>query len=329
MFIAKLITVVISTLSLQASAAPLTKRTGRTSPPSGCKVVRSSPQSGEYATLSKVLAALGTTATASECIFIYDGTYKEQVTIQYNGSLTIYGYTTDTGSYKNNAVTLTQGLSSAEAGSNDKSSTANIMTSSFAAYNINFANTYGSGAQAVAVTANGNKQGFYGCSFKGYQDTLYAKDGDQYYSNCYIEGAVDYIFGKASAWFGECTLASNGGGAITASSREDASDAAWYVFDHSTITAASGVSVAGKVYLGRPWRVLARVIYQNSVLTNVVNAAGWTTMADGATPIYEELSNTGDGAGTSERKYLTSTSTAVTKGQLWPSSGTDWIDKSY
>lgn len=66
----------------------------------------------------------------------------------------------------------------------------NIVSSNFAAHNIGFVNTYGKGAQAVAVTANGNKQGFYGCSFKGYQDTLYAKDGDQYYSNCYVEGRL-------------------------------------------------------------------------------------------------------------------------------------------
>ena len=95
------------------------------------------------------------------------------------------------------------------------------------------------------------------------------------------------------------------------------------------MAAASGVSLDKKVYLGRPWRVLARVIYQSSALGKVVNAAGWTTMAEGATPIYEEYANTGDGASTSGRKFLTSTSSAVTKAQLWPSSGTGWIDSSY
>jgi pectinesterase len=99
-----------------------------------------------------------------------------------------------------------------------------------------------------------------------------------------MEGAVDYIFGDASAWFGECTIASNGGGAITATSRETSSDPAWYVFDRSVITAAPGASLNGATYLGRPWRVLSRVMYQNSVLTNVVNAKGWTELADGATP---------------------------------------------
>ncbi|KAL1601596.1 hypothetical protein SLS60_006511 [Paraconiothyrium brasiliense] len=313
-----------------ALASPLEKRASRTSPPSGCKVVRGSGTlSGEYSTLGAAITALGTSSTASACIFIYSGTYTEQVVIQYKGPLTVYGYTTDTGSYKSNVVTITHKLSSPDAGSLDASATLNVKSASFALYNINVANTYGKGAQAVALVANGNKQGYYGVSFKGYQDTLYAKSGDQYYSNCYMEGAVDYIFGDASAWFGECTIASNGGGAITATSRETSSDPAWYVFDHSTITAAIGASVKGQVYLGRPWRVLSRVMYQNSVLTNVIAAKGWTEMADGATPLYYEYNNSGDGASTSGRKYLSSSSAAVTKAQIWPNSGTDWIDKSY
>ncbi|OAF56398.1 hypothetical protein VC83_06877 [Pseudogymnoascus destructans] len=116
-------------------------------------------------------------------------------------------------------------MSSTNAGNLDASSVANIVSANFKAYNFNFKNTYGSRAKAVAVTANGDKQGFYGCGFYGYQDTLLAKNGKQYYSNCYMEGAVDYILGNAAAWFGECTTASNGGGAITATSRQDPADA--------------------------------------------------------------------------------------------------------
>jgi pectinesterase len=179
------------------------------------------------------MTALGST-TAAKCVFIYSGTYTEQVTINYKGPLTIYGYTTNTGTYKSNTVTITYKVDNAA--NLEASSTVNIASANFKAYNINFVNSYGAGKQAVAVSANGDKQGYYGCSFKGYQDTLYAKSGKQYYSNCYIEGAVDYIFGKAAAWFGECIIASNGGGAITANSREDTSDTTWYVFDHSTVS---------------------------------------------------------------------------------------------
>ncbi|KAM3064911.1 hypothetical protein ACMFMF_011527 [Clarireedia jacksonii] len=274
-------------LAFSATASPLLeKRTARTSTPSGCLTVRGSgTKSGEYSTVAAALKALGS-STSAACVFIYSGTYTEQITINYAGALTLYGYTTDTGSYKNNAVTITHSINSSAAGSLDASSTVNIVSANFKAYNIIFKNTYGAGAQAVAVTANGDKQGYYGCSFTGYQDTLYTKFGKQYYSNCYIEGAVDYIFGDASVWFGECTIASNGGGAITASSRTLASETGWFVIDSSTITQASTAttSLTGKVYLGRPWRVLARVIFQNSVLTDIINAAGWTTLAADATP---------------------------------------------
>ncbi|KAL7629495.1 hypothetical protein AAE478_001016 [Parahypoxylon ruwenzoriense] len=94
------------------------------------------------------------------------------------------------------------------------------------------------------------------------------------------------------------------------------------------VTEASGSSLAGKVYLGRPWRVLARVIFQYSTLTNVVNAAGWTTMAENATPIFQEYGNTGNGSPTSSRVYGTVATAAVTKSQLWPN-GYSWIDTSY
>jgi pectinesterase len=135
-----------------------------------------------------------------------------------------------------NTVTFTRNKGSQDAGSLDASATFNIVSSNFRAYNINFRNTYGTQGQAVAVAANGDRQGYYACGFYGYQDTLYAKSGRQYYSNCYVEGAVDYIFGNAAAWFGECTVASNGAGYITASSRSTADDNGWYVFDHSAVS---------------------------------------------------------------------------------------------
>lgn len=185
------------------------------------------------------------------------------------------------------------------------------------------------GLKLNRLVGNADKLGFYGCSFSGYQDTLYAKAGTQYYSNCMIEGAVDYIFGDASAWFGECDIVSNGAGYITANSRETSDDTAWYAIDNCNVKAASGTSLDGAVYLGRPWRVLARVIYQNSELGSLINAKGWTTMADGATPFYYEINNSGDGSDTSKREYESSISAAVTKTTVLGSGWKDWIDTSY
>lgn len=97
-FMPRIILLLIASLSLQVQALPhaLVKRASRTSPPSGCLTVRNSgTKSGEYATLGSALSALGTSSTATACIFIYSGTYNEQVTVNYKGPLTIYGYTTE------------------------------------------------------------------------------------------------------------------------------------------------------------------------------------------------------------------------------------------
>lgn len=71
------------------------KRTARTSSPSGCLEVQgTSATSGQYSTLSSAVAALGS-GSDDACIFIYAGTYEEQVSIEYGGTLAIYGYTSE------------------------------------------------------------------------------------------------------------------------------------------------------------------------------------------------------------------------------------------
>ncbi|TFK99563.1 pectin methyl esterase [Pterulicium gracile] len=310
---------------------PLARAASRTSPPAGSIVVRQSgTQSGEFNTISKAIASLS--GTSARSIFIYPGTYREQVVIRYGGPLTVYGSTTDTVNWKSNTVTIPNNLNAQDNGGNDTSGTLRALSNDFKLYNVNVANTYGAGKQAGAVSARGTRQGYYGCRFTGYQDTLFAdaNNGYQCYSNCLIEGAVDYIYGHASAWFGECTISSVGGGAITANSRETTADTGYYVFDHSTIQGASGTSLKGKVYLGRPWRVLARVVYQNSALSDVVHADGWTTMAAGATPSFHEFANSGAGASTSVRKNgCSSISAAINKNAVVGSDWGKWVDKTY
>ncbi|KAE8325641.1 pectin lyase fold/virulence factor [Aspergillus sergii] len=284
----------------------------RTSPPADCLVVRQSGmQAPEYSSVSSAVAALDS-GTTGQCIFIYGGNYTEQVSIKgLSSPLAIYGYTTDGSDFKHNTVTISHYLGSHGAGSPDASSTVWVSNNNVSFYNVNIENTYTDG-QAVAYTGIGLHQGFYGCGFKSYQDTLYAKSGMQYYSNCYIEG----------------TIASSGGGYITASSRTYDTDQAWYVIDHSVVTAVAGASVDGMVFLGRPWRPLARVIYQYSTLTGVVHPEGWAPMAEGATPIFMEYENTGAGSNTSARLYETPASIAMTKLQLWDGDA-GWYDKAY
>ncbi|KAG7087382.1 hypothetical protein E1B28_013355 [Marasmius oreades] len=299
-----------------------------TSPPAGALVVRQSgTNSGEYSTVSAAVAALGS-GTASKTIFIYPGTYKEQVVFKYGGPLTVYGYSASDKSYKSNQVTITNNLNAQDNGGNDACATVRALSNNLNLYNVNIANTYGKGKQATALSARGTKQGFYGLQVTGYQDTLLADGGNQYYSNSFIEGAVDFIYGKSSAWFGECILSSNGPGAITANSRESPTDPGYYVFDSSDITSSTS-GLTGQVYLGRPWRVLARVVYQRSILPDTINPKGWTTMAEGATPIFMEYMNTGAGANTSQRQMETQQAALITHEQVLGSDYNTWIDSSF
>lgn len=56
-----------------------------------------------------------------------------------------------TGSYQNNQVTITYGLNAQDNGGNDASATLRAHSTYFNLYNVNVANSYGSGKQASAV----------------------------------------------------------------------------------------------------------------------------------------------------------------------------------
>jgi pectinesterase len=145
-------------------------------------------------------------------------------------------------------------------------------------YNINVTNTFGPGTQAIAISQYGSQVGLYACGFTGYQDTLYANVGTQVFLKSYIEGAVDFIFGRQGlAYFGGNTIAVKGPGCVTASGRE-LNDTGSYVFNQNTIILAADAvqDTAGNVFLGRPWGDYAKVIFKNTFITAPLNQTIWS-----------------------------------------------------
>ncbi|KAF9695614.1 hypothetical protein EKO04_006300 [Ascochyta lentis] len=330
-----LLTLVFS-LAAAAAAVPtsLVPRAGRTSPPSGCLSVGSS---GTYKTVSAAVTKLSTSSTSAQCIFIYKGTYKEQVYVPpLKSALTIYGETADTSGFASNTVTITQGKSQDDSANNDLTATLRAWSSNMKVYNINLVNTRGQGSQALAVSANADRQGYYGCQFKGFQDTILAQTGNQVYAKSYIEGATDFIFGqKATAWFdgADIRVLAASVGYITANGRDSDSNPSYYVINNSKVSAASGNTVkAGAYYLGRPWRNYSRVVFQNTVLSNVINSQGWKEWSTG-TPTdkvtYGEYANTGDGASGTRASFAKKLSSAVSISTILGSSYKDWVDTTY
>ncbi|CAE6423213.1 unnamed protein product, partial [Rhizoctonia solani] len=274
------------------------------SPPTGSITVGSK---GKYSTLAAALKD-----TSSNTYFVYSGTYTGQTTIT-RANIKIYGQTNDAQAYGSNTVTFTDNKPASTAGGDPQSATIHIKLIK--------------GFQLLQPKCRQlGKFACYACQIKGYQDTLLAESGTQFYGKSYIEGAVDYIFGQhASIWITKSTLKSIGNGCITASGRSSA-DNFYYVIDNSTIEGT------GTVYLGRPWGSYARVIFQNNNIGSDVVAAGWQAW-NSATPrtdhvLFGEYNNKGTGAWRSGRaSFATKLSAGVSITTVLGS--TSWIDSAY
>ena len=155
----------------------------------------------------------------------------------------------------------------------------------------------------------------------------------QYYTDCYIEGHVDFIFGDAKAVFDHCEIHSIphiAGGYLTAQSNSFPGEDAGYVFNHCRLTADKG---AGNVYLGRPWRDYATVIYLNTWMGKHIVPAGWSEWKSAPQPrlpmaTYAEFNSSGPGADVKARepyaKQLTGAEAAKYQTKTYLSGSDGW-----
>lgn len=324
-----------------AAAATCNGTNARTTPPTGAIVIDATGSySGSFKTANEAVATL-VNQTAEQTLFFMPGTYNEQFLISpLSGPLVLQGYTCDATSYADNEATITYGLAQKDIPAsvtgesrNDLTSTVRLKSENVRVYNLNIENTAGDVGQALAVNVNATNQGFYACNFTGYQDTVLSDKGRHIFARSLISGATDFVFGRyARAWFEGCDIQTVGAGFITASGRESADSAAVYVFNNANVFGTSGVA---STYLGRPWRTFARVIWQNSVLGDVVQPAGWSVWtADASTDdvIFQEFNNTGAGSATAERVAFSSQLTAAIEITDVLGAGYEteaWVDMAY
>lgn len=60
---------------------------------------------------------------------------------------------------------------------------------------------YTSQNQSVAAYVAADKIAFYHCAFFSTHNTLFDSKGRHYYANCYIQGSIDFIFGRSRTIF--------------------------------------------------------------------------------------------------------------------------------
>jgi polygalacturonase len=280
-------------------------------PTPGAVVVDNSadPYPGSFSTVQAGINALNSTTTHSQDLFIFPGTYKEQVYIpELKSNLTVQGYTHNSKGYEQNTVTITYNLALINTTSDDLTATLRLWNPNTKVYNLNVVNTFEhipKNGQNLAVSAEATGQGYYGCQLIGFQDTLLAETGLQLYAKSLIVGAVDFIFGQtALAWFENIDIRTIATGSITASGRSSSTNPSWYVINRSNVAAINDTIPAGINYLGRPWGSFARVVFQETYLGNNIAPAGWSQWSTSTPNIgnvtFAEYSNYGPGSALQE-----------------------------
>lgn len=272
--------------------------------------------SGDYTTVQDGVDAL---SEDGGTVLIKPGTYREVVHIS-KPNVRIRGLADDPAK-----VVIVYSNSAYSSGGTFHSATAFVTGNDFSAENLTFQNDYSKnhalqpqGSQAVALSVRGDRAVFRNVRFLGAQDTLFAASRScetdngpcvparQYFYNCYIEGNVDFIFGDAEAIFDHCHIhvTPHSQAYVTAQSKRYPEQQSGYVFDHCRITADTQ---SGKVFLGRPWRTYATVVFLNSDLDQKIDPAGWAEWHAGETTrletaFYAEHASVGPGASPKTRE---------------------------
>lgn len=269
-----------------------------------------SSSASTFPTIQSAILSLphdNTTAT----ILILPGVYREQLNITRPGPLTLLSQTSAPATLSANTVeviwssatgntvntfdnaytstlTIAPTLNSSLTGSGPTGNTVPSGTpfgcSDFRSYNLNFTNDYApySAGPALALSTSYANTGFYQCSFKSYQDTVYVgKWANSYMKNCEVAGQTDFFYGFGTLWVesSQILLRSCGGGITAWKGSNTTYENKFGAYIHSSHVQAANSTIAstivGKCALGRPWNAQHRSIFANTYLDASIEPSGY------------------------------------------------------
>ncbi len=272
---------------------------------------------GEFRNISEAIEVCRAFMDYHKVIFIKKGTYKEKIILpQWLQNIELLGEDRDQTviTYDDHANITMDGsfwpkeLKDQLLAMGDRpklgtfrSFTVRIDANNITLKNLTIENNAARLGQAVAIHTQGDRLKFVNCRFLGHQDTVYTgMPGTRlYFSNCYIEGTTDFIFGPSTAWFEQCVIHCKANSYITAASTPK-EIMYGYIFNNCTVTAAPDVE---KVYHGRPWRDYGYTLFMNCELPAQIRPEGWHHWQKEReqTARYMEYNNRGPGAATGQR----------------------------
>ncbi len=261
------------------------------------RVVVSQDGTGDYISIQEALNHCKAFRDFEQEIYIKNGIYHEKILVDsFLTNIKLIGESTDS-----TVITYSDHAGMPGIGTFN-SYTVKVVGDYIKLVNLTIENGSGEVGQAVALHIEGDLCVIKDCRLLGNQDTLYAagKDSRQLYTNCYIDGTTDFIFGAAIALFENCTLHSKRDSYITAASTTK-NHKYGYVFKNCKLTADKGVN---KVYLGRPWRDYANVVFINCEMESHIVPEGWHNWGQPnreKTSFYAEYKSTGVGSNKEKR----------------------------
>lgn len=270
--------------------------------------------SGDYTTVQAAFDAVPDNYTGRWIIHIKPGTYTERPTLLSNKiNVFLIGDNADTTVITNNISAGDINPDTGIAYGTSLSQTMAVFGSDFTASKITIANTFvnstantqiNSSTQAVALKTQGDRQAFYDCKILGYQDTYLGNSiGRAYFKNCYIEGNVDFIFGRQTVVFDHCTTYINRNNSVVTAPSTEATTKFGFVFldCNLTVPAAGTADFNGTIisnfHFGRAWQNTPKSAFIRCETPSMLNPTGWTTPINGTIPVtFVEYGNTGAGA---------------------------------
>ncbi|KAK9068348.1 hypothetical protein SSX86_012459 [Deinandra increscens subsp. villosa] len=206
-------------------------------------------------------------------IHVKKGIYREKVRIpREKGHIFLRG----------SGRTKTSIVWSQSSENNYESSTFKVEADNFIAFGISFKNEAPTGIanssqnQSVAAYVGGDKAAFYSCGFYSSHNTLLDHQGRHYYDRCYIQGAIDIIFGHARSIFHECEIFVIADkrieiqGSVTGHTRTSVNENTGFVFLKGRIYGM------GHAFLGRPRGDHSRVVFAYTYMSKTVRPEGWS-----------------------------------------------------
>ncbi|KAE8669644.1 putative pectinesterase 67 [Hibiscus syriacus] len=258
---------------------------------------------GDYKTVQEAVNAVPNGNSKWVIIHVKKGVYREKVHVPKEKR---YIFMRGNGKGKTGIIWSQSSVD------NKESATFSVEAKNFIAFGISFKNeaptgvAYTSQNQSVAAFVGADMVAFYHCAFFSTHNTLFDYKGRHYYDSCYIQGSIDFIFGRGRTMFHNCEIfvlqdkriAIHG--SITAQNRANHEENSGFVFLKGKVY---GI---GYVYLGRAKGKYSTVVFAHMYLSKTIVPEGWTDWSyhDGPDDLFHaEYKNHGPGADMSNRAH--------------------------